>query len=114
MMSSHQLTEAQALDAIFAEAIRNVFVEYVEEHGLGEISELFAKGVKIEVGDMLPSAHYEQLLKRAPPVWDKAFQVNASSDPAVRASCVEFVLAGLWASDKVSRAVRNGRVEFET
>lgn len=114
LMSSHQLTESQTLDAIFAEAIRNVFKEYVQEHGLGDIAEIFAKGVRIEVGDMLPSGHYENLLKRVPPVWEKAFEVNASSDPAVRASCVEFVLAGLWASDKVSRAVRHGRVEFET
>ena len=114
LMSSHQLSEAQALDAIFAEAIRNVFKEYVQEHGIGEIAEIFAKGTKIEVGDMLPSGHYETLLKRVPPVWDKAFEVNASSEPAVRASCVEFVLAGLWASDKVSRAVRHGRVEFQT
>jgi magnesium chelatase subunit I len=114
LMSSHQLTESQALDAIFAEAIRNVFKEYVQEHGIGEIAEIFAKGVKIEVGDMLPSAHFETLLKRVPPVWDKAFEVNASTEPAVRASCVEFVLAGLWASDKVSRAVRHGRVEFQT
>ena len=114
LMSSHQLSEAQALDAIFAEAIRNVFKEYVQEHGIGEIAEMFAKGVKIEVGDMLPSSHYEKLLKRVPPVWDKAFEVNASSDPAVRASCVEFVLAGLWANDKISRAERHGRVEFET
>jgi len=108
------LSEAQALDAIFAEAIRNVFKEYVQEHGIGEIAEIFAKGVKIEVGDMLPSSHYERLLKRVPPVWDKAFEVNASSEPAVRASCVEFVLAGLWASDKISRSERFGRMEFET
>lgn len=114
LMSTHQLTEAQALDAIFAEAIRNVFKEYVEEHGFGEIAEIFSRGVKIEVGDMLPSSHYEPLLKRVPPIWDKAFEVNASTDPAVRASCVEFVLAGLWASDRVSRSVRHGRVEFET
>ena len=114
MMSSHQLSEAQALDAIFAEAIRTVFKEYVQQHGLAEISEIFAKGVKIEVGDMLPSSQYEKLLKRVPPVWDKAFEVNAAADAAVRASCVEFVLAGLWSSDKISRAVRHGRVEFET
>ncbi len=114
LMSSHQLTESQALDAIFAEAIRNVFKEYVQEHGIGEIAEIFAKGVKIEVGDMLPSSHYEALLRRVPPVWDKAFEVNAAGDPAVRASCVEFVLGGLWASDKISRAVRHGRVEFQT
>lgn len=114
LMSSHQLSERQALDAIFAEAIGNVFKEYVDAHGLEEIGAIFAKGVKIEVGDMLASGHYEQLLRRVPPVWDKAFEVNASGDPAVRASCVEFVLAGLWAREKVSRVVRHGRVEFET
>ena len=66
MMGSHQLSEKQVLDAIAAEAIKTVFSEYVSEHGLAEIGEIFAKGVKIEVGDMLPSSHYEKLLKRVP------------------------------------------------
>jgi magnesium chelatase subunit I len=114
LMSSHQLSETQALDAIFAEAIRNVFKEYVQEHGLAQISDVFKKGVRIEVGDLLPSAHYESLLSQVPAVWEKAFEVNAAGEPAVRASCAEFVLAGLWASDKISRAVRHGRVEFQT
>ena len=113
MMGSHQMSERQALDSIFARAIADVFEEYATEHGLAEIAEIFARGVKIEVGDMLPSTHYAELLKRVPPVWDKAFEVNASDEPAVRASCVEFVLAGLWATDRVSRAERFGRVEYE-
>jgi len=114
MMGSHQLSEKQVLDSIAAEAIKTVFTEYVTEHGLPEISEIFAKGVKIEVGDMLPSSHYEKLLKRVPPVWDKAFEVNASTDPAVRASCVEFVLSGLYAADRISRSQRHGTITFET
>lgn len=114
LMGSHQLNEKQVLEAIGAEAIKIVFDEYVTEHGLGEISEIFAKGVRIEVGDMLPSGHYEKLLRRVPPLWDKAFEVNASGDPAVRASCVEFVLAGLYASDRISRSQRHGRLEYET
>lgn len=114
MMGSHQLSEKQVLDAIAAEAIKTVFTEYVSEHGLGEISEIFAKGVKIEVGDMLPSSHYEKLLKRVPPVWDKAFEVNASTDAGVRASCVEFVLSGLYAADRISRSQRHGTITYET
>ena len=39
-----------------AEAIKTVFEEYVDKHGLDEIAEVFGKGVKIEVGDMLPSS----------------------------------------------------------
>lgn len=113
LMSSHQMTERQVLDAILAEAVREVFGEYVDRHGLDEIAEIFARGVKIEVGDMLPSSHYAERLKRVPPAWDKAFEVNASSDPAVRASCVEFVLAGLYAADRVSRAQRHGRIVYE-
>jgi len=114
MMSSHQLSERQVLDAIVAEAIRDVFQEYVDEHGLAEIAEVFAKGVKIEVGDLLPSSHYAQRLKRVPPAWEKAFEVNASSDPAVRASCVEFVLAGLYATERISRCQQRGRIVYET
>ncbi len=113
LMSSHQMSEQQVLDAVVSEAIRKVFEEYVEEHGLEEISRIFSRGVRIEVGDMLPSSHYEQLLRRVPPVWETAFQVNAAADPAVRASCVEFVLAGLHATDRISRSERHGVISYE-
>ena len=114
MMGTHQMTEHQVLEAIAAEAIRDVFDEYVDEHGLDEITDIFGQGVKIEVGDMLPSSHYANLLKRVPPAWEKAFEVNPAEDEAVRASCVEFVLAGLYATDRISRAERHGRIEYET
>ncbi|MGC4004515.1 MAG: magnesium chelatase [Pirellulales bacterium] len=113
LMGSHQMSERQILDAIIAEAIRKVFGEYVEKHGLENIAAIFQEGVKIEVGDQLPSSAYAERLKRVPPVWDKAFEVNASGDPAIRASCVEFVLAGLHAMDKISRANAYGRITYE-
>lgn len=113
MMGSHQLSERQVLDAVMADAIRAVFEEYVDRHGLEEIAEIFSQGVKIEVGDMLPSSHYAERLTRVPPAWEKAFEVNASSDPAVRASCVEFVLAGLYASDRISRSQSHGRIVYD-
>jgi magnesium chelatase subunit I len=114
MMGSHQMTERQVLDAVLAEAIATVFNEYVDKHGLAEIAEIFSRGVKIEVGDMLPSSHYADLVKRVPPVWDKAFEVNASDNESVRASCVEFVLAGLYATDRISRSQHRGRIVYET
>ena len=113
LMGSHQMTERQVLDAVMAEAIKTVFEEYVDRHGLEEIAEIFSKGVKIEVGDLLPSPAYAKLLRRVPPVWDKAFEVNASQDGAVRASCIEFVLAGLYALDRISRAQRHGSLVYE-
>jgi magnesium chelatase subunit I len=113
LMGTHQMSEKQVLDAVLAEAIATVFGEYVDKHGLAEIGQIFSEGVKIEVGDMLPSSHYVKLLERVPPVWDKAFEVNASQNEAVRASCVEFVLAGLYATDRISRSQSHGRIVYE-
>ncbi|MBX3433939.1 MAG: magnesium chelatase [Pirellulales bacterium] len=114
LMGTHQMSERQVLDAVVAEAIATVFAEYVDKHGLAEIAQIFSEGVKIEVGDMLPSSHYAELVQRVPPIWDKAFEVNASQDPAVRASCIEFVLAGLYATDRISRSQKHGRIVYDT
>jgi magnesium chelatase subunit I len=113
MMGSQQMSERQVLEAIIAEAIGAVFKEYVEKAGLEEIANVFSKGVKIEVGDMLPSSHYAERLKRVPKAWEKAFEVNPSESEAVRASCVEFVLAGLYAGDRISRSQKHGRITYE-
>jgi magnesium chelatase subunit I len=113
MMGSHQMSEKQVLEAIQADAIKTVFEEYVDRHGLDQIVDVFGKGVKIEVGDLLPSAQYAERLKRVPKAWEKAFEVNPSENAAVRASCMEFVLAGLYASDRISRSQKHGRITYE-
>ncbi|MFQ5428822.1 MAG: magnesium chelatase [Phycisphaerae bacterium] len=113
MMSSHQMTEQQVIEAAQVAAIKQVFDEYADRHGFEEIAELFGKGVTIEVGDLLPSAAYAERLRRVPPAWEKAFEINPSEDPAMRAACVEFVLAGLYAHEKISRSTRHGRIRYE-
>ena len=71
MMGTHQMSERQVFEAIVAEAVGAVFEEYVDDYGLEEISEIFGQGVRIEVGDMLPSSAYAERLQRVPPVWDE-------------------------------------------
>ena len=114
LMGSHQMTERQVLDSLVAEAIQVVFDEYVTRHGLEEIAEIFGKGVRIEVGDLIPSTQYAERLKHVPPAWQKAFEINAAEDPAVRASCVEFILAGMYAMDQISRSQEHGQTSYET
>src|SRR5437868_4563096 len=84
MMGSQQMSEKQVLEALLAEAIKVVFEEYVSKHGLQEIVDVFGKGVRIEVGDMLPSSQYAERLRRVPRAWEKAFEVNAGTSDAVR------------------------------
>lgn len=114
LMGSHQMTEKQVLEGVISRAIEVVFDEYVEAHGLAEIAEIFRSGVRVEVGDLLPSAAYAERLQRVPAAWEKAFEVNAGEDLAMRASCVEFVLAGLHSKDMISRASRHGKIGYET
>lgn len=113
LMGSHQISEKQVLDSLLAEATRIVFKEYVDEKDLNEIVSVFSKGVKIEVGDMLPSKAYAERLKVIPKAWEKAFEVYAGESDPVRASCMEFVLAGLHASDRISRSQKHGRVSYD-
>jgi magnesium chelatase subunit I len=113
MMSSHQMSETQVLQAVVAEAIQDVFQEYVEQHGLEEIGEIFGRGIKIEVGDLLPSSAYAERLEHVPAVWERAFEVNAAENEAVRASCIEFVLAGLYSLDMISRSEQHGAISYE-
>ncbi|MFN3191594.1 MAG: magnesium chelatase [Aureliella sp.] len=113
LMGSHQMTEKQVLESLIANSVGVVFQQYVEEYGLDEISEIFKQGVRIEVGDMLPSSAYAERLQAVPPAWEKAFEVNAGENEAVRASCVEFVLAGLYAMDRISRAQKFGKIHYE-
>ncbi len=114
LMGSHQMTERQVLDSIIADAIRIVFDEYVTRHGLEEIAQIFGKGVRIEVGDLIPSAQYAERLKHVPAAWQKAFEINAAGDAAVRASCVEFILAGMYAMEHISRSQEHGHTSYET
>ena len=114
LMGTHQMSERQVLDAVIAKAIEVVFSEYVEQHGLAEIAEIFRGGVRVEVGDLLPSSEYAERLRSVPPAWELAFEVNASQNDAIRASCVEFVLAGLYSMDRISRAQKHGKIEYET
>jgi magnesium chelatase subunit I len=113
LMGSHQISEKQVLDALVADAVNTVFKEYLDQNGLDDIVSVFGKGVKIEVGDMLPSSNYAQRMKVIPKAWEKAFEVNPSESDGVRASCMEFVLAGLHASDRISRSQKHGRISYE-
>ena len=82
--------------------------------GEGSIADAFGKGVRLEVGDLVPSSAYAGIMERIPEIWPRAFDVNPAADPAVRASCAEFLLAGLHATDRISRSERFGRTIYES
>ena len=90
-----------------------MFDEYVDRHGLEEIAEIFSQGVKIEVGDLLPSAPLCRAAQARAARLGQGVRGERAQDPAVRASCVEFVLAGLYSADQISRSQQHGRIVYE-
>ncbi len=114
LMGSHQMSERQILDSLVAEAVRKVFEEYVDRHGLEEIGQIFCQGVKIEVGDLLPSAQYTEQLKRVRP---RGTRPSSSTRPATRRSGRPASSSSSPASTPPTRSPApqtNGRIRYET
>ena len=114
MMGSHQMSERQVLDAILAEAIGTVFEEYVDKHGLDEIADIFRQGREDR------GRRHAAVARRTPSGSSacrrrgrKRSRSTPAESEAVRASCVEFVLAGLYATDRISRSTKHGRIVYE-
>ena len=66
--------------------------------------------------DLAPEFGYQpgEIVADVADLWERAFEVNAARDPAVRASCIEFVLAWLWATERISRVQSHGRTIYDT
>jgi len=97
------LTESQALNRIMDAAILKVFEEKVGRDGLDEMVSSVAGGVSIQIGDMIPSADYKEIISRAPQMWEAVHILGGDESDQARASCVEFLLEGLYLSGKLSR-----------
>ena len=114
MMGSHQMSERQVLDAVMAEAIRKVFEEYVDRHGLDEIAQDFRRR-----GEDRSRRHAAVVaVRRAPEAraagLGQGVRGQRRRRPGGARRCVEFVLAGLYATDQISRSQHHGRMVYET
>ena len=52
-------------------------------------------------------------IQGSPVLRGASFEVNAGESDSLRASCLEFILAGLHATDRISRAIKHGRIVYE-
>ena len=113
MMGSHQMSERQVLEAIMAEA---------DPHRVRGIRRQTRAGRdrrRLRQGREDRSRRHAAVVaicrtaqaRAARPGTRRSRSIPASS-PAVRASCIEFVLAGLYASDRISLP-EHGRITYE-
>ncbi|VAX17620.1 Magnesium chelatase, subunit ChlI [hydrothermal vent metagenome] len=97
------LTEEQVINRVMEKAIESIFVERFSSSRLDEIAEGINNDNTIEVGDMIPSAEYKKIVASFPRLWEPVHELGGDESDQMRASCVEFVLEGLYLTGKLSR-----------
>ncbi len=98
------LSDFQVISRIMDRATRAVFEErFGDNDALDELVENITGDIAIETGDMIPSAQYGEIIAKAPRLWEPVHAMGGDESDAKRASCVEFLLEGLYLCGKLSR-----------
>ena len=98
------LSEFQVISRIMDKATMAVFEErFGDDDAFDEMVEQITGDISIETGDMIPSAEYGNIIAKAPRLWEPVHALGGDESDAMRASCVEFLLEGLYLSGKLSR-----------
>jgi magnesium chelatase subunit I len=95
--------EEQILDKLIQGAILAVFNRYYSVSDFDDLVTRFKSGISVEVGDMMPSANYEKMVKQVEGLADHIKKVEAKASAPVTASVVEFILEGLHLNKRLNK-----------
>src|SRR5437870_4104757 len=82
--------EEQIIEKLIQGAIVAVFNRYFSVSDFDEVITRFKSGLSVEVGDMMPSANYERIVKQIEGLSSQVTKVEPKADSSVMASVVEF------------------------
>ncbi len=97
------LSEHQVIGRVIESAIEKVFSERFAGAALDEMAVGVNNGKNIEVGDMVPSVDYKKVISDFTQLWEPVHDLGGEESDETRASCVEFVLEGLYLTGRLSR-----------
>jgi magnesium chelatase subunit I len=96
------VAEDKVLGKLMQKAVLNVFNRSFGSSELDEVVKAFQSGLKIEVGDVMPSEDYVRQIGEVRPL-HAAMKKLRASEPAEVAAGVEFVLEGLHLAKKLNK-----------
>ncbi|HEY3997829.1 MAG TPA: magnesium chelatase [Candidatus Xenobia bacterium] len=108
------VTEFQVVTRIFEKAIKIVFDETIDEETQASLSRNVKGDVMVEVSDQMPAASYQRIIPKIPAMWDAVHHLGGDEAPELQASCIEFLLEGLYASNRVSRSKLGDLVTYRS
>jgi magnesium chelatase subunit I len=95
--------EEQILDKLIQGAILAVFNRYYSVSDFDDLVTRFKSGISVEVGDMMPSANYDKMVKQVEGLTDHVKKVEEKPSAPVTASVVEFILEGLHLNKRLNK-----------
>ena len=104
--------EEQILEKLIQGAVLAVFNRYFSVSDFDDIVTRFKSGVSIEVGDMMPSANYERIVKQVEGLGAHVAKLEPKPSAAVTASIVEFILEGLHLNKRLNKDRVGPRVQY--
>ena len=104
--------EDRVVEKLLARATVNVFNRHFAVSELMPLIERFEAGSAAEVGEYVPSAAHEKLVREIPELRRAVGRLEVGESPASLASGVEFVLEGLHLNRRLNKERRGGGVRY--
>src|SRR5437868_3542421 len=87
--------EDQIIEKLIQGAVVAVFNRIYSISDFDDLVTRFISGLSVEVGDMMPSANYERIVKQVDGLAAQVAKVEPKTSPPATASVLEFILEGL-------------------
>jgi magnesium chelatase subunit I len=104
--------EEQILDKLIQGAVLAVFNRYYSVSDFDDVVTRFKSGISVEVGDMMPSANYERIVKQVEGLDRQVAKVEEKPTPGTTASVVEFILEGLHLNKRLNKDRTGPKVQY--
>jgi len=104
--------EEQILDKLIQGAVLAVFNRYYSVSDFDDVVTRFKSGISVEVGDMMPSANYERVVKQVDGLPRQIAKLDENPSAATTASIVEFILEGLHLNKRLNKDRTGPKVQY--
>ncbi len=106
--------EEQVVERLLLNAIVRTFNRYFEVQQFEPLIQRFRGGLKVDVGEMMPSGHYVRLMRELDGMLEGVARLGAYDSPATIASAVEFILEGLHVNKRLNKEKLPGKVIYRS
>lgn len=106
--------EEQVVERLLMNAVARTFNRYFEVQQFEPLIQRFRGGLKVDVGELMPSAHYVKLMRELDGMLEGVARLGAYDSPASIASAVEFILEGLHVNKRLNKEKLAGKVVYRS